>query len=132
RGEHHLHKMFYTLQAGPQILIARTPQERIPRQQPETLGNVLYHARGDINAAAFSRYVKPNFINLGFRLGRKAKLAHERGCCSAAKRAMPRRLTSSASCFVSSGVVTLRPSPRARDVSALSTAIRISSLRRSR
>src|ERR1019366_5972697 len=120
-----------TAQAGPPIG-AGTAQIGMLSQQPEMFGDILHHAYGGIDAATPTRDVEPYVIKFGLGLRRKAKPAHARGCCSALRRAIPRLLTSSANCLAPSGVVTLLPSPRAREASALSTAIRISSLRRSR
>src|ERR1022692_1461016 len=104
----------------------------IPGQQPKALVDALHHPCGKIDAAAIAGHVNPDAVKLGFRLGRKTELAHRRRFCSAESRAMPRRLMSSVSCVTSSWVVILRPSPRAKDASACSTAARISNRRRSR
>src|ERR1022692_381275 len=104
----------------------------IPGQQPKALVDALHHPCGKIDAAAIAGHVNPDAVKLGFRLGRKTELAHRRRFCSAESRAMPRRLMSSVSCVTSSWVVILRPSPRAKDASACSTAASISNRRRSR
>ena len=80
-------------QAGTQVIVALSSHEWIPRQQPETPGDRLQDAGSNIGATAFAGDVQPNVVKLCLRFGRKAKLAHERGCCPEAKRSMPRRLT---------------------------------------
>src|ERR1039457_6835242 len=104
----------------------------IPGQQPKALVDALHHPCGKIDAAGIAGHVNPDAVKLGFRLGRKTELAHRRRFCSAESRAMPRRLMSSVSCVTPSCVVILRPSPRAKDASACSTAATISNRRRSR
>src|ERR1022692_2161694 len=104
----------------------------IPGQQPKALVDALHHPSGNIDAAALAGHVNPDAIKLGFRLGRETELAYRRRFCSAESRAMPRRLMSSVSCVTPSCVVILRPSPRAKDASACSTAATISNRRRSR
>src|SRR5271157_3892310 len=120
-------------QAGAQIVITPPSQVRMPGKQPKTLSNALDDTSGNIDAAALASEANPDVVKFRFRFGRKTKLAHHRVMfCSAASRAMPRRFISPASCATSSWVVIRRPSPRAKDASALSTAASISNRRRSR
>src|SRR5271157_2287119 len=118
-------------QAGAQILVAGTPEIGIAGEKKEPVRDGANEAVGNIHTAALGSNVTPNAVEVGIGQRRTAVL-HRRGvCCSAARRARPRCVTCWASSRMDSCVIA-RPSPRAREASASSTAARISARLRSR
>src|SRR5882762_2582985 len=114
-----------TAQARAQILISVSSDMRVASEKIETLRDGVNKPVGDLDAAAFFSDVIPDVIEFGFGLQCNA-VSHQRGDdCSAARRFRPRCFTSSASCRIDSCVI-VRPSPRAMEASAKSTAVRIS------
>jgi hypothetical protein len=63
-------------QARAEIAVAAAADVGISSQEPETLGDALHHTGGDIGATALAGDVNPDAVKVGFRLGRKTKLAH--------------------------------------------------------
>ncbi len=119
-------------QTAAQIATSPTADIGALREQPEAFGDIFNHARGNLDAAAFAGDAKPDIVKLRFRVSGEPEFGHSYLALSAASLAMPRRFTSSASCVTCSRVVTLRPSPQAREASALQTQAKISNRRRSR
>src|ERR1035437_3441286 len=118
-------------QARAQIFVAAASHLGKAGQKKKPVGDGINHAVGNLDAAALLGYVIPDAVELGFGFWCNAG-GHQRARGrSAARRARPRFFTSLASSRIDCSVI-LRPSPRASEASALSTAVRISTRVRSR
>src|ERR1700683_3700342 len=112
-------------QARAQIVVAAASYMRMARKKIETFSDGIDEPVGNLDAPALSRDVIPDVTEFGLGFRRKTVRHQRGGDCSEVRRLRPRRFTSSANCRMDSSV-TVRPSPRAREASAASTAVRIS------
>lgn len=117
-------------QAGAQIFVTGAAYVGMAREKRKSIRDGIDEPVGDVDTTAMGRYVIPNVIEVVIRLRRAAPYQWD-VCRSAARRARPRRFTSSASSRMDSRLM-MRPSPRARDASASSTAASVSARARSR
>ncbi|MGA3264386.1 MAG: hypothetical protein ABSC47_10125 [Terracidiphilus sp.] len=95
-----------TSQSWAQFLVAAAAYVWIFSQKIKAIGKEFGEAVGDFKAAAVSRDVAPDVIQIGFGLRRRAMGHYLAAACSAASRARPRCFTSLASSRMDSGVIT--------------------------